>query len=160
MELSRSRFCEITAQASYYLKSKCRWRDGFRNHFLTIRSGKYLLVNSWNRNEYCSVYVIPDHAPAHSGPEVPEGYIRVYADGDWSGPEVPEGYIRVYADGDWIADGPWQEDIPRIINELEREATAAKKAAEKEKLAAREAARQRHNGRMELARSIVSKTEG
>ena len=142
MELSRSRFCEITAQASYYLKSKCRWRDGFRNHFLTIRSGKYLLVNSWNRNEYCSVYVIPDHAPAHSGPE------------------VPEGYIRVYADGDWIADGPWQEDIPRIINELEREATAAKKAAEKEKLAAREAARQRHNGRMELARSIVSKTEG
>jgi len=121
-----SRFNRIVSEAAR-LKLPGHWHassHGFHPRGVIRRP--YILTDRWNTNGYCSAHVLT----------VPDSELKQTC--DWptyshskTFPEPLEGdAIAIYDTGRWLEEGPWQEQLPQLLDALEAE---VKKAQESEK---------------------------
>ncbi|MDA8251090.1 MAG: hypothetical protein M0Z28_18230 [Rhodospirillales bacterium] len=118
-----SEFCELIAAARHWKLKGTMTGSAFRKHPCFVLRRDILLCNEWNTNDYCFAEAFTarpvefkpwSHDPATYGDPYPH--------------PVNGQAIRFYSTGDWSVDGPWQQIMLDVLDELRKEIEEAKAA--------------------------------
>lgn len=115
------RFNRIVSEAAR-LKLPGHWYAGAHGyHPRGVIRRPYILTDRWNTNGYCSAHVL---TALDAELEEPLDAPRSHHGRTFPRPKTGEA-IAVYDTGRWLADGPWQEQLPILLDVLEAEVEAA-----------------------------------
>lgn len=111
---SRSKFCWLLVETAHAGLNNCSG-SAYCCHPQCYRSdsGRVVLVNDWNTNDYCSVRVV----------DTPGATILRGANDSWGRgnpfPRASEGeLVTVWNDGKWVKHGPWDDAVRETVAEL------------------------------------------
>lgn len=132
-KLNHRRVNNIICDARNYGLPGCGSGSAHGCHPCWIRRGQLLLVSHWHVDDLCHVSVISvPTATVFAGCNDSRAYGNPW-------PQVDKGTLtKVWYAGQWQIDGPWQDELPKLLDTLEAEIAVAKAAKEEKERAAAE----------------------